>query len=318
MLDFVGGKCKQYMKNTQNCLTRTIITVAVTLPNRFLAHFVSFAGLVLAVQAFAGLAIFIIVGLAAAVASVPSAPSIVVHVITVLVTFPHRLGASSLDACHAAISSSLAVKTLAYLTVFDIAFSATAIASIPRASSYVVFVVTKSIAFEVGCPAPFLNDIHATIPFALVSTIQAQAFRTVAIVVVRAAAVSSVPVASRIVVLVITVLVAFPFGFLAASLNFVCAFVCRSFVLAVPACTLLAVLVVVGRATAIASIPIACSCKSEQLAKGASVSIEHSESHQTSFATAPSTTATVLKRQMLHGTHRYCCYRRKICRLCNS
>ena len=210
MLDFVGGKCKQYMKNTQNCLTRTIITVAVTLPNRFLAHFVSFAGLVLAVQAFAGLAIFIIVGLAATVASVPSAPSIVVPVITVLVTFPHRLGASSLDACHAAISSSLAVKTLAYLTVFDIAFSATAIASIPRASSYVVFVVTKSIAFEVGCPAPFLNDIHATIPFALVSTIQAQAFRTVAIVVVRAAAVSSVPVASRIVVLVITVLVTLP------------------------------------------------------------------------------------------------------------
>ena len=241
----------------------------------------------LAVQAFALFAILVTIGLAAAVTSVPSASSIVVLVVAVFVAFPHRLGASPVDGCHAAVSFSLAVKALALLTVFDVALGATAIASVPCASSHVIGIVTKSIAFEIGGPASLLNSIHATIPFGLVRAIPTNAFLTVAIVVTWAAAISSVPTASGIVVLVIAVLVAFPFGFLTSSLNLICAFVCRSFVGAVPAFTLLAILVVVGRATAITSIPIACSCKHKQRENGASVGMGKSGPHHAFFSTAP-------------------------------
>ena len=91
-------------------------------------------------------------------------------------------------------------------------------------------------------------------------TVPALALCAVAVFLLRSAAVASVPCTSGDVVSIVTVLVTFPFQLLATLLNGLSALVALGFERAVQAFALLAILVIVPRATAIAPIPIAASC----------------------------------------------------------
>lgn len=237
-----------------------VIAVAVALPSRLLARFFPWTALMFAVHAFAFFAKLVIVGFAAAITPVPSTPSVVIFVVARLVAFPDRFGACSFDLFHTTISfRNSAVKALAFLAVFNVAFISAAVASVPRASSDVVVVIAEAIALELGRPASFLDHFDALITFALVCTIPALALFAVAVVVIRSTAISSVPITSSVVVLVVAVLIAFPIRFHATALYGLRALVGRSFEGAVPAFALLAVLVVVARPTAVPSIPVAAS-----------------------------------------------------------
>ena len=151
------------------------------------------------------------------------------------------------------------VKALAFLAVFNVAFGATAVASVPRASSYIIGVIAEPIALELRGPTSFLDLFDTVITFALVRTVQALALLAIVVVVCCPAAISSVPIASSVVVLIVAVLVASPFRLPATPLYGFRARIFLSFVRTVPALALLAIFEVVACPTTVPSIPVAAS-----------------------------------------------------------
>jgi len=235
-----------------------VITVTVALPNRFLTCFLSWTFLEIAIFAFTLLAQFVILSCTAAVAPVPSTPSIVVLIVTCLVAFPNWLGAGpfNLSLFHTPIALSCAVEARTLFAVLHIPFGSAAIASIPCTTSAIVSIIAESIALVLWFLASFFDNFDAFIPGTFVRTISTLTFFAVAVIVLITTTISSVPIASGVVIHVVTVLVTFPIRFLAFSLNFCSALVGRCFISTIQAFALLAILVSVDRSTTITTIPL--------------------------------------------------------------
>ena len=119
----------------------------------------------------------------------------------------------------------------------------------------VIVVVAKLIAHVLLTTTPEFAAADTFVALAFISTIEAFAFFAVFEVFV-ATTISSVPIASGVVIHVVTVLVTFPIRFLAFSLNFCSALVGRCFISTIQAFALLAILVSVDRSTTITTIPL--------------------------------------------------------------
>jgi len=136
-----------------------------------------------------------------------------------------------------------------------IAVDTTAIATVPIATRFVIFVVANTVSFVVWQFACTFDLRNAGIRVVFDCTVQALALFAV-IVVAGAAAISSVPIATGIVIFVITSVVAFPRWLAANALDFRDALVTRCFVFTIQAIALFAVFVLIGLAIDTAAITL--------------------------------------------------------------
>jgi len=164
------------------------------------------------VQASASLAIFssddAVIGPGAAVTSVPIALTIVILVVTV----PIFLVAGGLAAFLSGTIFLLrlrAVSALTQLAIFDVRFVSTAVAAVPSAAANVVVVIAEAVSLELGSATAFLEVVDTLITFLHVCAVLAFAFFAV-FVIFGTATVASIPAATSVIVVIVTVSIAFP------------------------------------------------------------------------------------------------------------
>ena len=116
-------------------------------------------------------------------------------------------------------------------------------------------VVTVLIPDVVRCTTGAFDGIDALVALNYEGAVQAFAFLTVGII-VRPAAITTVPVATSVVVLVIAVLVAFPFFLTTFALHGLDTSIALVLELAVQALAVFAIFVVVPLTTTIATVPV--------------------------------------------------------------
>lgn len=167
-----------------------------------------------AVKAFALFAVFVAFG-ATAVASIPSAASVVVRIITCVVTFPGWLATAAFDFRHAFVTRwfEFAIQALAYFAELELvvlAADTTTIPVVPGTPSIVVAVVAEAISNELLGTANSLDCLSALISFVLKSAIQALTFLAVLVVFFVTAAIASIPIATSIIVIVVASAVSLP------------------------------------------------------------------------------------------------------------
>lgn len=190
----------------------------------------------------------------AAVTTVPIARAVVIGVVAKAVTFEDEVGFTTARAFWCFFKYfRVEARALLAVTVLFFGFCATAIATVPIASTLVVAVV----ALAVSLPGVYLAGARAR-GFALdVLLVLALAVNTMSILILLPATVTAVPVTSTVVVGIVTGLVPFPCQNLATPLAFLVGdfWVIAFAVLAMTVLTLGALLV----AAAVTAVPIAAT-----------------------------------------------------------
>jgi len=166
------------------------------------------------VKTFALFAVFVTFG-ATTVSSVPSAAGIVVSIITSVVALPSWLATDAFDFTHTFVTSYFifTVQALAFcaeLELVGLAIDTTTIPVVPGTSGVIVTVIAEAIPDKLFCTAISLDFLGASIAFVLKNAIQALAFLAICVVIFIPTAISSIPIATSIVVIVVTSFVSLP------------------------------------------------------------------------------------------------------------
>lgn len=175
----------------------------------------------------------------------------VVVVVAVAITFPSGLSAT----CSAGSCLVVAIHALAVGTVLVVLARTATIATVPAAPSVVVAVIAHTVSFPPDFGAITLDVLHTAIASSD-SAIQTLTVRALVVVLVGTTAVTAVPTTGCIVVEVITVVVAFKFGFGASARHGTNTVVALRDVCAVQASAIGTEVVVIG-AAAVAAVPVA-------------------------------------------------------------
>jgi len=201
--------------------------------------------------------------ISAAIPFIPVTTGIVVYIITSSIT---NVGVSAFAfdlfaRTFVFFGGVCTIQALALFTVFQliwIARNTTTITFIPAAARIVVFVVANAISFIIRQPAVTLDTSFTGIRFLCERAVAALALLAV-LVIVGSTTVSSIPIASSIVVTIITCLVSDPGRLFTNPFDFADAFVALRNVLAIQALAFLAVrhlFTLASGTTAIAFIPV--------------------------------------------------------------
>jgi len=177
-------------------------TATLFLPRTFYGLFLG------AIQAFACFAIFDVGFGSAAVTSVPSTTTVIIVVITVAIALIFSSTTILLKILDTSVplSNICAVQAFACFAVLII-FGATAITPIPVTASVVIVIVAVVIGFQIWCPTIFLGSLDARVTLCFKCAVTTLACFTIFVVVFGTTTVTLVPVATRVVVVVIAVFI---------------------------------------------------------------------------------------------------------------
>jgi len=148
-----------------------------------------------------------------------------------------------------------AVQAFAFFAV-SVIFGATTVTAIPITASIVVVIVAVTIAFPLWCATTFLDRFDASVALRYEGTVPTLAFFAKVVVVLRSAAITLVPVATRVVVVIVTVFVPDVIFSTTTTFNVIGAFVSLGYECAVLAFAFFTEVIIVFPA-AVATIPIA-------------------------------------------------------------